>query len=65
MAAATTIATPLWFYTDKSTDTVTASEFMKEAKARIAGNAAITTDAHHISFVIGCLRGTAPHWWNT
>ena len=44
-AAATTIAAPLWFYADKSTDIVTAAEFMKEANARILGNVAITTDA--------------------
>ena len=47
-AAATTIAAPLWFYSDKSTHTVTASKFMKEAKARIAGNAFIPTDAQLI-----------------
>ena len=64
-AAATTIAAPLWFYADKNTDVVTAGEFLKEAKARILGNVAITMDAQRIGFVIGCLRGTAQHWWNT
>ena len=64
-AAATTIAAPLWFYADKNTDVVTAAEFMKEANARILGNVAITTDAQRIGFVVGCLRGTAQHWWNT
>ena len=63
--ATTTIAAPLWFYADKGTDSVTAAEFMKEAKARVAGNPNITTDAHKITFVAGCLRGTALHWWNT
>ena len=65
MAAATTIAAPLWFYADKESDSVTPGEFMKEAKARILGNTNITTDAQRISFIIGCLRGTAQHWWNT
>ena len=64
-AATTTIASPLWFYAEKSTDTVTAAEFLKEARARVLGNAAIATDAQKISFVAGCLRGTAQHWWNT
>ena len=56
---ATTIAAPLWFYAEKNTDSITASEFMKEAKARVAGNMQITTDAQCISFIVGCLRGTA------
>ena len=64
-AAATTIAAPLRFYADKDTDVVTTGEFMKEANARILGNVAITTDAQRIGFVVGCLRGTAQHWWNT
>ena len=62
---ATTIAAPLWFYTEKTADSITASEFMKEAKARVAGNIKITTDAQCISFVVGYLCGTAHHWWNT
>ena len=62
-AAPTTIAAPLWFYADKNTDVVTAGEFMKEAKARILGN--VATDVQRIGFVVGCLRGTAQHWWNT
>ena len=61
----TTIASPLWFYAEKSTDTITAAEFLKEARARVLGNAAITTDTQRISFVAGCLRGMAQHWWNT
>ena len=62
--ATTTIAAALWFYAEKDTDTITAAEFLKEAKARVAGNALIT-DAQKITFVAGCLRGTAQHWWNT
>ena len=65
LAAATTIASPLWFYSEKSTDTITTAEFLKEARARILGNVAITTDTQRISFVAGYLRGTAQHWWNT
>ena len=65
LTAATTIASPLWFYAEKTTDTVTAAEFLKEAKARINGNAAITNDAQCISYMVGCLRGMAQHWWNT
>ena len=36
--ATTTIAAPLWFYAEKNTDSITAAEFLKEAKARVAGN---------------------------
>ena len=49
LAAATTIASPVWFYAEKTTGTVTAAEFLKEAKARINGNTAITNDAQRIS----------------
>ena len=63
--ATTTIAAPLWFYTEKNTDSITVAKFLKEAKARVAGNPNVTTDAQKITFVAGCLRGTALHWWNT
>ena len=59
--ATTTIAAPLWFYAEKNTDSITAAEFLKEAKARVAGNPNVTTDTQKITFVAGCLRDTALH----
>ena len=63
MAAKVTILPPTFFHGDPAIDTLTATTFYREIKARMVKEETINTDAKRIAYVVEHLRDDAWDWW--